>query len=133
LGSTIFQLYRGGQFYWWMTPEYPEKATDLPQSIMMYREQHLLCMSQVRTWISKATCHGLFCVQWWVVVVSFCYHGEIVDQHCLNFLFTTMWNTFWKNTIISPIVIPILSSLWELLSNVKLSKCITLGHYFADH
>ena len=27
--STLFQLYRGDQFYWWREQEYPEKTTDL--------------------------------------------------------------------------------------------------------
>jgi len=31
--STIFQQCRGGQFYWWWKPEYPEKTTDMPQVV----------------------------------------------------------------------------------------------------
>ena len=40
--SAIFQLYRGGRFYWWRTPADPEKTTDLSQVADKFKLYHIM-------------------------------------------------------------------------------------------
>ena len=62
--STIFQLYRGGLFYWWEKPEYTEKTTDLPQvtdkfyHIVLYRIH--FAISWFRTFNVSGDRHWLY-------------------------------------------------------------------------
>ena len=74
--STIFQLYRGSQFYWCRKPEYPEKTTDL---------------SQVRQTLSHNCCN----------VSKFFVSGHLMIIHVL-FGFNQI-SGFWKEFFHFPI------------------------------
>jgi hypothetical protein len=52
--STIFQLYRGGQFYWLRKPEYPKKSTGVSQ---VTKKCYHVATSEIQT-------HNLS--QWWM-------------------------------------------------------------------
>jgi hypothetical protein len=48
---TIFQLYRGGEFYWWRKPGYPEKPTDLTQVTDKFCRVHNFSSDRQWLWI----------------------------------------------------------------------------------
>jgi hypothetical protein len=60
--STIFQLYRGGQFYWWRKAEYPEKTTDLSQVINKTLSHNVILLNVALNTINQPT-NRTFCVE----------------------------------------------------------------------
>ena len=71
--STIFQIYRGSQFYWWRKPEYPEKTTDLSQVT-----DKLLFLFEASIQISFDVCHlfCFLCVVWGMSGTCVCLGNE---------------------------------------------------------
>ena len=87
--STIFQLYRGCQFYCWRKPEDREKTTDLlrvgiPLSGLT-RHNYVPVPSQVRNFQVIYLCHRLFFIQW----------VEVRGDCSSFFLYSMSWGKRW--------------------------------------
>ena len=94
--SKVFQLYRDGQFYWWMKPEYQEKTTDLPQvTDKLYDiKQCQVHLPLNGICLTVAILHALYLLAWCVIIIIiyfFCfsffrlvYEPFIISSSCLD-------------------------------------------------
>ena len=52
--STIYQLFRGGQFYWWKKPDYPKKTPDLSEVTDKLLAQNVVSSTPLHEWDSNS-------------------------------------------------------------------------------